>query len=121
MVSILWFFGIYSNYFTVIGEMTIHAKLLTYREEYGGYYVYVFEDLDCLYPAQRYKITVRFPNWDCPVINIGDRGYLNYKEVVAGKDTWWDKNTQMNRFYNYTNSIFENFIHEKPEEKEINL
>lgn len=95
---------------------TIRAKLLTYREETGGYILYVFEDLDAKTWDKKYRITLRFPNWEAPLIKIGDIGYLNFREVVAGRDVWWDRNTQSEKFYNYSNSLFENFIHEKPPE-----
>lgn len=100
---------------------TIKAKLLTYREEVGGYILYVFSNLESDKWDSKYKTTVRFPNWDAPYIDIGDVGYLNYKEVVAGETTWWDKQTQTNRCYNYTNCIFENFIHEKSPDECLTL
>lgn len=93
---------------------TIRAKLLTYREEIGGYTVYVFEDLDAKTWDKKYRITLRLPNWETPILKIGDVGYLSFREVVAGRDVWWDRNTQSEKFYNYNNSLFENFIHEKP-------
>ena len=100
---------------------TIKAKLLTYREDYGGYILYVFENLESKDWTSKYKMTVRFPNWDCPFIGIGDIGYLNYKEVVAGESTWWDKDSQSMKYYNYTNCIFENFIHEQTPEECLTL
>lgn len=95
---------------------TIKAKLLTYREECGGYILYVFEDLNTRTWDKKYRLTLRLPNWEAPVLKIGDVGYLSYKEVIAGHDVWWDRNTQSEKFYNYTNTLFETFIHEKPSE-----
>lgn len=93
--------------------VTIKAKLLTYREEYGGYIIYIFEDLNTSRWDCKYRATLRLPNWESPFINIGDVGYLTYKEVIAGKDTWWDRNTQSQKYYNYNNSLFEDFVLEK--------
>lgn len=95
---------------------TIRAKLLTYRDEPGGYTIYVFEDLDTRSWDKKYRMTLRLPNWEAPILQIGDVGYLNFREVVAGHDVWWDRNTQTEKYYNYNNSLFENFIHEKPQE-----
>ena len=91
----------------------IRAELITLRNEPGGYIIYLFRNLDSNSWDTRYVMTTRFPNWDCPFLKKGDIGFLKYKEVEAGKSTWWNNNTQTNVAYKYDNVIFENFIHEK--------
>lgn len=93
----------------------IKAKLLEKREEFGGYIIYVFENLNYTQWNNQYVMTVRFPNWEAPFLNIGDIGYLNYKEVIAGETTWWNKTSQSKNLYNYDNIIFINFVEEKPQ------
>lgn len=99
----------------------VRAKLLTYRNEFGGYVIYVFRNLEDDTVIGKYIWTIRFPNWNCPVLKVGDIGYLQYKEVEAGKTTWWDNNTQTNVFYKYDNIIFENFIPDKKEDLTVML
>lgn len=90
----------------------IKAKLLTLRKEPGGYIIYVFENLEYRDITKHYIKTVRFPNWECPLVRIGDIGYLEYKEVEAGKDSWYDSQAQVSILYKYDNTIFKDFVHE---------
>ena len=99
----------------------IRAELLTFREEWGGYIIYVFRNLESTDWKTQYIMTVRFPNWNCPLLQIGDKGFLRYKEVEAGKSTWWDNNTQTNIPYKYDNVIFEDFIHDKKKDLTVML
>lgn len=91
---------------------TIKAKLKELRRDLGGYILYVFENLDDDKWYSKYISTVRFPNWEEPFVNIGDIGYLDFKEVIAGKDTWWDKVNNKYVPYNYDNRIFIRFVKE---------
>ena len=50
----------------------------------------------------------RWPNWEHRNIEINESGYLTYKEVIAGQDTWWDGSKFIP--YNYTNIIFIKFV-----------
>lgn len=89
--------------------MTIYCKLVALEEETLGYITYVFE---CLEPdatfGHRYVMTTRWPNWQHKYLELGEIGYLTYKEVVAGVDTWYDGDTFIP--YNYSNIIFIKFI-----------
>lgn len=58
---------------------------------------------------------VKFPNWNTKTIAIGDEGYLEYKEIRAGIDKWYDGDNMIP--YRYDTIQFLNFV-EKPEEKE---
>lgn len=99
----------------------VKAELITLRRECGGYIMYVFRNLDSEGWETRYIMTVRFPNWNSPILKIGDVGFLKYKEVEAGKTTWWDNDTQTNVAYKYSNIIFEDFIHEKKKDSTVML
>ena len=92
----------------------LKAKLLADRHDIGGYIVYVFQNLEhtCIY-KDKYVMVTRFPNWESPSIKIGDVGYLKYKEVKAGEDTWWDSTTNQYNKYKYDSMIFLEFIHER--------
>lgn len=100
---------------------TIKGKLLTYKEDIGGYIVYVFENLDYKLNSERYLMCTRFPNWDSPQLNIGDIGFVKYKLVEGGSDTWYDFYTRQNVPYKYTGIHFLDFIREKGDTKEIKV
>ena len=53
----------------------------------------------------------RWPNWQHSNIDIGEIGYVTYKEVIAGQDTWWDGTKFVP--YNYTNIVFIKFVRKK--------
>ena len=92
--------------------MTILAKLLAKYEDTGGYIVYVFECLDKeIIKESPYLMCTRFPNWDHRVIDIGEVGYLNFKERIAGVDKWFDGKAFIP--YRYDDIQFIRFI-EKP-------
>ena len=69
--------------------MVIKAKLLALKED-QNYITYVFQNL-C---DNSYIMCTRLPNWESPVINIDDVGYLNYKEVIGGETEWYHKETE---------------------------
>lgn len=96
---------------------TIYAKLITLREDLGGYIVYVFQNLT----DNSYEMVIRLPRWESPIIKIGDVGFLKFKEYIAGKDTWYDKSTGENVPYIYTNVYFVDFVYEKPKESDLTL
>lgn len=91
--------------------MIIYAELVAKDTDPYNYTTYVFAVLDDKMIetiGSLYVMCVQFPNWEQDVINIGDRGYLRYKEVRAGIDEWFD-GTAFN-YYKYSNVIFEKFI-----------
>ena len=89
-------------------DTTIRGELVATQEEYP-YIVYVFKDLDNF----EYLTCVRFPNWDCPKVSMGQCGYINYRTVLAGVDTWYDKIKGMQVKYLNNYNHFINFIPEK--------
>lgn len=51
----------------------------------------------------------RPPNWQTPDIDIGDVGYLQYREVEAGQE-YYSPETDSTHKYNYSNVYFVNFV-----------
>ena len=87
------------------------AELLTYREDPGEYIIYVFRDLA---NYSKYIMCTRFPRWETPPVKVGERGYLNYKEIIAGRDMWFNVETNEFVYYAYNTIQFINFVPETP-------
>lgn len=96
---------------------TIYAKLMTLREDVGGYTVYVFQNLT----NGAYEMLTRLPRWESPILKIGDVGFLKYNEVIAGEDTWYNPSTGQRVPYRFTGVYFVDFVHEKPVEPDLTL
>ena len=95
--------------------MTVLAKLLASEEDSFGYITYVFECLDeDVIKETRYIMCTRYPNWDHRKIEIGEIGFLNFFEIKAGIDKWYDGKNFVP--YRYNNIQFIKFI-EKPDKK----
>ena len=89
-------------------DVTNRAKLVAYKEQ-DNYIVYVFENLE----IPEYFMCTRFPNWECPNINIGEIGYVNFRIIIGGVDVWYDTKTNTPHIYNYSGNHFINFVKEK--------
>ena len=95
--------------------MTILAKLLASQEDGLGYKTYVFECLDeDIRKETKYLMCTRFPKWEAREIEIGEIGYLQFIEIKAGMDKWYDGKEMIP--YRYNTIQFIKFI-EKPKEK----
>ena len=90
--------------------ITILAKLAASNIDPEQYVTYVFQDLE----SKEYLMCVQFPNWEHRSLRLGEIGFLEYKEIRAGIDTWFDGSKMIP--YNYNNIQFIKFI-PKPEEK----
>lgn len=77
-----------------------------------GYSTLVFKNLDIATFGHQYVMVVVFPNWQSRIPDIDEIGFLSYKEVIAGKDTWYCPETGEQIPYNYTNLIFFKFVKE---------
>ena len=97
-----------------IQTKTIHAELVTFQCGCWGYITYIFRNIDR--PDSDYIYCVRFPNWDCAELKIGDVGFLKYKEVVAGDSRWYDWRDNKYVPYKYSGIHFLDFVYEKPKE-----
>lgn len=91
--------------------MTVLSKLVAKAEDTLGYINYVFECLDkddIQLTQSKYIMCTRFPNWNCRNLKIEDVGYLEFVEVRAGIDKWYDGKDMVP--YNYNNIQFLKFI-----------
>lgn len=73
--------------------MIIFGKLIASTTDPFGYITYVFELLDEEdRNIWKYKhlTCVRYPNWQCKKLQIGDTGFVEINIVKAGVDTWYD-------------------------------
>ena len=82
-----------------------------------GYTTYVFQNLESTDILNKYIMCVRYPNWMHGSINIGDRGYLHYVYVEAGKDKWFNGTDYT--AYRYTDCQFQKFIPEKQKDTNV--
>lgn len=93
--------------------VTVHARLLSYTEDIGGYTVYVFENLDTKEWYTQYIMCTRFPNWNDIWPQIGDTGYLEIMYISAG-DKYYDRNSDIYEKYRFSNIQYSRFVKEKP-------
>ena len=85
------------------------VKLVAKMTDSQDYTTYVFKCLeDYMIKQTPYIMCTKWPNWDAREIKIGDVGYLEYVEIRAGIDKWFDGNTFIP--YNYNNIQFLKFI-----------
>ena len=57
-------------------------------------------------------MVTRVPNWDHKPIELNEKGYMTCKEIIAGKDTWYNTVTEEFIPYKYTNIYFIKFVKE---------
>ena len=102
--------------------MTVFAELLELFQDFEGYITYVFKLLDNDEISRletKLIMCVRYPNWQTPLVNKGDIGYLNFKEVTAGVDTWFDGTSFIP--YKYDDIQFVKFIKKEDNKNEFVL
>lgn len=89
--------------------MTVLACLVAKEVDTLGYITYVFECLDKeVIECSRYIMCTRYPNWNHRSIDIGEKGYLNFVEIKAGIDKWFDGKDMVP--YNYNGIQFIKFV-----------
>lgn len=93
--------------------ITVHAQLIAFEKDIGGYITYVFKNLDKAPFGHNYIMCKRWPNWECCTIELNDSGFLSYETVEAGVDTWYNKETQEHVPYNFSDIVFLDFIPDK--------
>lgn len=92
------------------------CKLVAMDEDSLGYINYVFENLEeDVIKWSKYILATRFPNWETKKVNLGDVGYLQFEEIRAGVDKWFDGQQMIP--YNYNMIQFIKFI-ERPKEED---
>lgn len=95
----------------------IRAEFIAFREDVGGYIIYVFQNL----ANGTYEMCTRLPNWEAPFLVIGDTGFLKYKSVQAGKDTWYNSVENRDVPYKRTDKYFVDFVYERPQTSDLIL
>lgn len=89
--------------------MTILACLVAKETDTLGYVTYVFECLEEEIIAEsHYVMCTRYPNWNHRKIDVGEIGYLNFSEIKAGIDKWFDGEKMVP--YNYNGIQFLKFV-----------
>lgn len=87
----------------------VRAELL--KEDSGHYTQYIFRDLS----NGKFLLCTKLPNWDANHINLGDIGFLKYKEVVAWDTKYKDPRTGREQAYRYDGCYFDYFTKEVAE------
>lgn len=72
----------------------------------GSYTVYVFQDLT----NDEFIMCSRCPNWQGDLPQLMQEGFLHYRDVVAGRDTYFDSSSGEFIAYQYTNTYFQDFV-----------
>lgn len=102
--------------------MTIYGKLVAIQYDTLEYINYVFKlvnnDARILHNSE-FITCVRFPNWDCKELKIGDIGYILINKIKAGVDTWYDGKEIIP--YKYDHMQFVKFIPAGESKKEYIL
>lgn len=94
--------------------MTALVKLVASHKDGFNYITYVFECLEeYMIKESKYIMCIRYPNWEHKPLKIGDIGYLEFQEIRAGIDKWWNGKEMVP--YDYNNIQFIKFI-DKPED-----
>ena len=94
--------------------MVALVKLVADEPNPLGYITYVFECLEEQDRAfSKYIMMIRFPNWEAKQINLGEVGYVEFEEIRAGMDKWFDGNSMIP--YRYNMIQFIRFISKKEE------
>ena len=92
---------------------TIHGKLIAERK--GLYHTYVFE-----ITSDKFIMCTKLPNWGYYDIKIGDSGFLTYEIAIAG-ESYYDRNSDENNKYKFSNIYFKDFIKDSDYAKELIL
>lgn len=97
--------------------MVALTKLVAKLDDNLGYTTFVFKCLDKEIKKQSpYIMCTRFPNWVTRDVQLGEIGYLNFVEIQAGIDKWFDGQQMIP--YNYDMIQFIQFV-PKPKKKEF--
>lgn len=83
----------------------VKARLVGQKRD-GAYTVYVFQDLT----TNEFKMCSRCPNWHGEEPKLMQEGFLTYRFVRAGKDTYFESSTGMFLAYQYTATYFLDFV-----------
>lgn len=90
--------------------MVIKAKLIGWSDD-NGYIKYVFENID---KKEDYIVCTKFPGWETKPLQYEEKGYLEYKDISAGVDMWYNAEADKHVKYRYNMIQFIDFIKELP-------
>lgn len=90
-------------------EKTFYGKVVGKKE--GIYTLYVFETND------QYIMCTQLPNWNMK-IDIDDIGFVTVEEITAG-DKYYDRTTNSEKIYQFSNIYLKNFIKDNLNKTEI--
>lgn len=81
------------------------------REVDGAYIKYVFENLSVGQESDDlFVMLTRCPNWHGKEPDVMQDGFVTFKYVRAGEDTYYDQRDQAFKAYNYTAMYFIDFV-----------
>jgi hypothetical protein len=83
----------------------VKARLVAQMQD-GSYTVYVFQDLT----SDEFIMCTRCPNWMGEMPTLMQEGFLRYRFVRAGTDTYFDQRSGNFVAYQYTNTYFLDFV-----------
>jgi len=86
-------------------EKCIKARLVGQGAD-EGYTTYVFENLN----TGDFVMCSRCPNWRGDEPRVMQDGYVEFKDVKGGVDTYFEASSGQHKFYQYTATYFLNFV-----------
>lgn len=93
---------------------TVKCQLVAKECDILDYHTLVFKVLENNPPfGHAYVMVTCFPNWQSRIPDLNEIGYLMYDEVQGGIDTYYDRNTDSIKKYNFSNLIFYKFVKEQ--------
>lgn len=95
-----------------MSQITIYCKIRAIDK--GLYTHIVVEDLNRNYDDDlKYITLVKLPNWESNKFEIDDIGFIQFQSVIGGETKYFDRITEEQSMYKYTNNYFLNFIKER--------
>lgn len=91
------------------------VELVANETDEFDYTTYVFKRLEECTDLDKYIMCIRYPNWNCKKLQLGDIGYVHCEEIRAGIDKWFNGTDMIP--YNYNTVQFIRFIY-KPKDYE---
>ena len=89
--------------------MVILGTLVAKEAAPFGYSTYVFKCLDEeILKHTKYVMLTRLPNWEHRDIKLGEIGYIDFINVKAGVDTWFNGTSL--EYYKYDGIYFMKFV-----------
>jgi hypothetical protein len=91
-------------------------KAILLKKQVGIYTKYVFQNWE----SGEYVMLTQPPNWDLPTLEEGAIGFVTMESVIAG-EKYFNRNTNKEDIYRYTQDYLKDFMREKEQFKAIIL